>query len=76
MLTHNTSGRFECRFTSVMIPEKTPAMMLNGMQGSVMGVWVAHGEGRFVFENDQIKKSVKDFVSLVYVDDDNKPTTM
>ncbi|KAH9424854.1 hypothetical protein DERP_012341 [Dermatophagoides pteronyssinus] len=76
LLTHNTSGRFECRFSSVMIPEKTPAMMLNGMQGSVMGVWVAHGEGRFVFESDQIKKSVKDLVSVIYVDDDNKPATM
>lgn len=76
MLEHNTSRRFECRFTSVKIPEQTPAIMLKGMQGSVMGVWVAHGEGRFVFEDSQVKKLVvqKNCISLQYVDDDSQPT--
>ena len=43
-LTHNKSGRFESRFTTVRIND-SPAMMLDGMAGSVMGIWVAHGEG-------------------------------
>jgi phosphoribosylformylglycinamidine synthase len=42
---HNASGRFESRFTTVRIDE-SPAVMLQGMEGSIMGVWVAHGEGR------------------------------
>lgn len=75
MLTHNNSGRFECRFTSVKIPEQTPAIMLDGMKGSSFGVWVAHGEGQFVFQNEQIKNSVQNNISLVYVDDYNRPTT-
>lgn len=77
LLTHNLSGRFECRFSSVKIPSKTPALMFKDMGGSSIGVWVAHGEGRFVFENKQVKQSVTsaDCVSLVYVDDDNNVTT-
>lgn len=77
LLTHNLSGRFECRFSSVRIPSKTPALMFKDMGGSVLGVWVAHGEGRFVFENEQVKQSITsaNCVSLEYVDDDNKVTT-
>ncbi len=41
----NISGRFESRFSTVRI-EKSPALMLQGMEGSTLGVWVAHGEGR------------------------------
>jgi phosphoribosylformylglycinamidine synthase len=41
----NRSGRFECRMSSIEIQE-SPAIMLQGMAGSRLGVWVAHGEGR------------------------------
>jgi len=41
----NTSGRFESRFSTVSI-EESPALMLQGMAGSMFGVYVAHGEGR------------------------------
>ncbi len=41
----NASGRFESRFTTVeIIP--SPAIMFKGMEGSRLGVWVAHGEGQ------------------------------
>lgn len=43
-LTHNKSGRFESRFVSVGIQE-SPSVWLRGMEGSALGVWVAHGEG-------------------------------
>lgn len=43
-MTHNKSGRFESRFVSVSILP-SPAIMLKGMEGSALGVWVAHGEG-------------------------------
>lgn len=42
---HNASGRFESRLATVEIMP-SPAIMLKGMEGSRMGVWVAHGEGR------------------------------
>ncbi len=41
---HNSSGRFESRFTTVRI-EKSPSIFLQDMEDSVLGVWVAHGEG-------------------------------
>ncbi|KAJ0065302.1 hypothetical protein NL108_007017, partial [Boleophthalmus pectinirostris] len=43
VLTHNKSGRFESRFISVGI-EKSQSVWLQGMEGSSLGVWVAHGE--------------------------------
>lgn len=44
VLTHNKSGRFESRFVSVRIQESA-SVWLRGMEGSALGVWVAHGEG-------------------------------
>lgn len=42
---HNLSGRFESRWATVKILP-SPAIMLAGMEGSTLGVWVAHGEGK------------------------------
>jgi phosphoribosylformylglycinamidine synthase len=50
-LDHNISERFECRWSTVKI-EKSPSIMLHGMEGSILGVWVAHGEGRFTFRRE------------------------
>ena len=51
--------------------------MMNGMEGSCLGVWVAHGEGRFTFENHQILKEIREkgLIALTYSDDDGLPTT-
>ncbi|KAF2896068.1 hypothetical protein ILUMI_10112 [Ignelater luminosus] len=75
LLEHNKSERFECRWSTVTI-EKSNAIMLQGMEGSVLGVWVAHGEGRFTFKEDSVYKNlVKDnCVGLRYVDDMGNPT--
>ncbi|PKA57324.1 putative phosphoribosylformylglycinamidine synthase, chloroplastic/mitochondrial [Apostasia shenzhenica] len=54
---HNESGRFECRFTSVVIG-KSPAVMFKGMEGSTLGVWAAHGEGRAFFPDESISDRV------------------
>ncbi len=43
---HNDSDRFESRFSTLRIME-SPSIMLRGMEGSVLGAWVAHGEGKF-----------------------------
>ncbi|HNR42914.1 MAG TPA: phosphoribosylformylglycinamidine synthase [Bacteroidales bacterium] len=45
-LLPNSSGKFESGFISVKIPENR-SVMLGNMSGMELGVWVAHGEGRF-----------------------------
>ncbi|GMI80027.1 purine biosynthesis 4 [Hibiscus trionum] len=72
---HNESGRFECRFTSVSIKD-SPAMMFKGMEGSTLGVWAAHGEGRAYFPDDGVLDRVmhSDLAPLRYCDDDGNPT--
>jgi phosphoribosylformylglycinamidine synthase len=49
---HNASGKFESIFVNVTIPENN-SVMLQSMAGSRLGVWVAHGEGRFDLPQDQ-----------------------
>ncbi|KAJ0046007.1 hypothetical protein Pint_06354 [Pistacia integerrima] len=72
---HNESGRFECRFTSVSIKD-SPAMMFKGMEGSTLGVWAAHGEGRAYFPDDGVLDRVihSDLAPVRYCDDDGNPT--
>ncbi len=47
-MLHNDSGKFECIFTAVRI-RKSKAIMLQGMEGNTLGIWAAHGEGKFSF---------------------------
>ena len=72
---HNVSGRFESRFSTVKI-FPSPSMMLRGMEGSVLGIWVAHGEGRAYFpKKDILDKVEKQKLAPVrYVDDKGKIT--
>ncbi|KAK7479188.1 hypothetical protein BaRGS_00029532 [Batillaria attramentaria] len=76
LLDHNESQRFESRFCTIRVGS-SPAIMLKGMEGTVFGMWVSHGEGRFVFKNEAIHKYVveNNLVPIHYVDDDGKPTT-
>lgn len=48
----NKSEIFESRFLTVNIL-KSPAVMLQGLEKSTLGVWVAHGEGRFCFKTKE-----------------------
>uniref|UniRef100_A0A8C1VAF0 Phosphoribosylformylglycinamidine synthase n=1 Tax=Cyprinus carpio TaxID=7962 RepID=A0A8C1VAF0_CYPCA len=74
-LTHNKSGRFESRFVSVGILP-SPAIMLKGMEGSALGVWVAHGEGLMQFRSPEAQKKLigASLAPLRYVDDSGTPT--
>ena len=45
-MLHNDSGKFECNFTSVEIQENN-SVMFNSLSGSKLGIWAAHGEGKF-----------------------------
>ena len=45
---HNRSERFESRFATVVVDsENTNSIMLKSLHGTVCGVWIAHGEGKF-----------------------------
>ena len=45
-MLHNASHKFECSFTSVEIKENK-SVMLGSLAGSKLGIWAAHGEGKF-----------------------------
>ena len=51
-LLHNASGKFESAFLSVDILDSN-SIMLRGMEGMKLGIWVAHGEGRFDLPYDE-----------------------
>ncbi len=72
----NDSERFESRFSTVSIA-KSPALMLQGMEGSVLGVYVAHGEGRLhVPDPATLEWIVKSGLAPVrYVDPSGQATT-
>ncbi|OPJ76265.1 hypothetical protein AV530_007868 [Patagioenas fasciata monilis] len=75
-LCPNTSGRFESRFVTVRV-EPGPALMLRGMEGTRMGVWVAHGEGRFQFRSPALLSSAMaaGLVPLRYAADGGEPAS-
>ena len=53
-MLHNTSGKFESSFLSVdILPNKS--VLLKSLAGSTLGIWVAHGEGRFQLTMDESK---------------------
>ena len=51
-MLHNDSGKFECNFTSVTIQENN-SVMLSSLAGSTLGIWAAHGEGKFSFPKQE-----------------------
>lgn len=72
---HNKSGRFESRFSTVKILPSS-SIMLKDMEGSILGIWVAHGEGRAHFPDKGILDRVlKDGLAPIrYVDDSGEIT--
>ena len=51
-LLPNRSRIFESRFLTVDIAP-SPSILLQGLEGSCLGIWVAHGEGQFSFDNSR-----------------------
>ncbi|WP_297337023.1 phosphoribosylformylglycinamidine synthase [Algoriphagus sp.] len=45
-MLHNESHKFESAFVNVTIPQNN-TVMLGALSGQRLGVWVAHGEGKF-----------------------------
>jgi phosphoribosylformylglycinamidine synthase len=56
-MKHNASGKFESIFVNVTIP-RTNSVMLSTLTGSRLGVWVAHGEGRFDLPEDRSQYAI------------------
>ncbi len=53
-MLHNESHKFESGFVNVEIKENH-SVMLKSLAGSRLGVWIAHGEGKFSLPYDQAK---------------------
>ncbi len=51
-MQHNASGKFESQFVGVKV-ESSPSIMMKELVGSELGIWVAHGEGRFPLESEE-----------------------
>jgi len=47
-MLHNDSHKFECQFTTVEI-QNNNSVMLSNLAGMKLGIWAAHGEGKFSF---------------------------
>ncbi len=62
---HNKSGKFESEFVSLRIPRNN-SVMLGSLAGCTAGIWVAHGEGRFVFKHDYAKSGIKPAAHYLY----------
>ena len=45
-MLHNTSHKFESAFLTLSIPENN-SVMFGSLSGNKLGIWVAHGEGKF-----------------------------
>jgi phosphoribosylformylglycinamidine synthase len=51
-LTYNDSHKHESNFTSVKILENH-SVMLSNLAGATLGVWISHGEGKFVLPESE-----------------------
>jgi phosphoribosylformylglycinamidine synthase len=73
----NQSERFEARFSSLKI-EQTPSVLFAGMEGSVIPIAVAHGEGYAEFPDAAAAQACSDsgLVCARFVDNRHKVTEL
>ncbi|NND82476.1 MAG: phosphoribosylformylglycinamidine synthase [Gammaproteobacteria bacterium] len=69
----NASEQFEARSVQSFIPE-TNSVLLTGMQGSLLPVVVAHGEGRAEFADQRSQQAAAEYTALQYTDYRGNPT--
>ena len=69
--SRNRSGRFESRWTRVKVLP-SPAVHLAGMEGSILGIWSQHGEGRLIFPGRG--PAGQGVAPLAFVDAAGRPT--
>lgn len=56
-MQHNRSHKFESSFLTLDIPTNN-SIMLKNLAGSKLGIWVAHGEGRFAMAESADKYNI------------------
>lgn len=56
-LLHNDSHKFESQFLGLTIP-KNNSVMFGSLSGTKLGIWVAHGEGKFYLPESADKYNV------------------
>ena len=56
-MCHNNSHKFESTYLSLAIPQNN-SVMFGSLSGSKLGIWVAHGEGRFELPEGEDKYNV------------------
>lgn len=56
-LMHNSSGKFESAFLGVKIRENN-SIMFGNMAGMELGIWLAHGQGRFRLPYNEDKYNI------------------
>jgi phosphoribosylformylglycinamidine synthase len=56
-MTFNDSHKHESGFTSVTI-KKNNSVMLSSLAGSTLGVWISHGEGKFVLPKEESEYNI------------------
>ena len=52
-MEHNDSHKFESAFLSVDVQKSGHSVLLDSLSGSSLGLWVAHGEGKFVLPGQE-----------------------
>ncbi len=56
-MLHNDSHKFESEFISLQIPQNN-SVMFGSLSGNKLGLWVAHGEGKFSLSEDEDKYNI------------------
>jgi phosphoribosylformylglycinamidine synthase len=56
-MNHNDSHKFESNFITLEIPGNK-SIMLGSLSGTKLGVWVAHGEGKFDFPYEEKRYNI------------------
>lgn len=74
-LTNNDSGHFECRWIKVKVNNKNNSKLLENMDGEIIWLPVAHGEGKFFTNTETLKEmEAQNLVAFRYVDKNGNPT--
>ena len=56
-MLHNDSHKFESTYVGLTIPTNR-SVMFGSLSGSKLGIWVAHGEGKFSLPYDEDQYNV------------------
>ena len=75
-LTHNDSGRFECRWVTLKANEKSPCIFTKGIENVYFPV--RHGEGKFITRDSEVLDQLvsRNLIVFTYLDPDSGQPAM